>query len=165
MSRHIEIHENEVAHAARHDEQMEYLVGAEGFMPGIEQGKLQGVDNAARRINESSCQQPQEGGGAQRIQQPAEDQHAYPTHGDINNGGKPFGTGNPAGFHQHARNRNPPDQGQHGVAHVAAQHDQAYRCVGAGDENKNHHMVQLAENTQVPSGEVYGVIGGACAVE
>ena len=36
----IQIHENEMTDASSHNKQMEYFVGAEGFMPGIENGKL-----------------------------------------------------------------------------------------------------------------------------
>ena len=140
-------------------------MGAEAFMPGIKQRKLQRIDDSACCVNDTSGQEPEESGSTKCIQQPSEDKHTYPSHGNIDDGRKPFGAGNPTGFHQHARDGDAPDQSQQGVAHVASQHDQAYRRVGAGDEHEDHHMVQLAEDAQIPPGQIHRVVSGAGAVE
>lgn len=53
--RHIcyeEIHHDKVAGASGHDEEMENLVGTEVFVPGVEDRKLQRVDDPARRIDD-----------------------------------------------------------------------------------------------------------------
>ena len=52
--RHIQIHKDKVTDAAAHDEQMEDLMGAEVFVTGIEEGKLQCIDHAADGVDDPS---------------------------------------------------------------------------------------------------------------
>lgn len=56
----ITVHEDKMAHAPSHDEQMEHLMGAELPVPGIEKGKLQRVDDPSHGIDDASRQQPEE---------------------------------------------------------------------------------------------------------
>lgn len=133
LSGHIHIHKDKMADAAAHDKQVEDLMGAEIFVVGVEEGELQCVDHTAHSVDDASCQQPQEGGGGQSVKQLAEHQDADPAHGDIDQGGKPFGTSDPESLDQHTNNSDAPDQGQHGIAQRTAQNDQAYRRIGTGD--------------------------------
>ena len=165
FSGHITVHEDEMAQAPRHHEQMEHLMGAELPVPGIEQGELQGVDDPAHGIDDATCQQPQEGRRGQGVEEPAEHQHADPAHGDVDRRGEPFGTGDPEGLDQHPRQGDAPDQSQQGISQLPAQHDQADRRIGSGNQHEDHHMVQLAEDAQIPPGQIHRVVSGAGAVE
>lgn len=164
-SRHIDIHKDKMADAAAHDKQMENFMGAEILMSGVEDGKLQRIDHTPRGIDEAAGQQPEKSSCRQGAQQLAEHQDAHPAHGNINHRGKPFGTGDPEGFDQHASDGDAPHQGKQGVARCASQHDQAYRRVGSGNQHKYHHMVNFAEELQARARQVHTVIGGAGAVE
>ena len=55
------IHKNVVAEASTHDEKMEDLVGTEVLVAGVEDRKLQGVDNAAHGIDDASGKEPAKG--------------------------------------------------------------------------------------------------------
>ena len=52
----IHIHEDKVAHTAAHNEQVEDFVGTEVFVSGVEQGKLQCIDDAPYGINNTTSQ-------------------------------------------------------------------------------------------------------------
>lgn len=51
---HIKIHKNIMAKAAGHDKEMKNLVGTEVLMAGIEDGKLQGIDDAAHCVDDAA---------------------------------------------------------------------------------------------------------------
>lgn len=55
------IHHDIVAEASGHDEKMEDLVGTEVLVAGVEDRKLQGVDNAAHGIDDASGKEPAKG--------------------------------------------------------------------------------------------------------
>ncbi len=154
-----------MADASSHYKEMKYFMGAEFLVPGIKKGELQGIDDASNGINDASGQQPQECSRGKSVQKLPEHQDAYPAHGDIDDGGKPFGTGDPAGLDDHAGQSDAPDQSQQSVAQVASQHNQAHRGVGACDQHEDHHMIHLAENAKSFSGEIDRVVGGAGAVQ
>ena len=163
-SGHIQVHKDKVADAAAHDKEMENLMGAEKGMSVVKQGKFQRIDNPSHRINNSPGQEPQESAFGQRIPQLAEYKHTDPSHGNVNHGRKPFGTGDPAGIDEHTDDGDAPHKSQERISLAAAQHDETYRRVGTGDQNKDHHMVYFPENAQSPSFQIDCVIGGACTV-
>ena len=43
-----------MASTAGHAEEVEYFVGAESFVAGIEEGQLQSVDNAANGVDDAA---------------------------------------------------------------------------------------------------------------
>lgn len=51
------------------------------------------------------------------------------------------------------------------VAHPSAKDNQTDRCVGSGDQHKDHHMVYLPENTERPASDIQRMIGGAGTVK
>ena len=55
------VHHDIVAEASGHDEEMEDLVGTEVLVAGVEDRKLQGVDNAAHGIDDASGEEPAKG--------------------------------------------------------------------------------------------------------
>ena len=162
---HIQVHENEMAYASGHDKEMEHLMGAEAPVPGIEKWELQGINHASCSVNNAPGQKPEKGGHAEGIQQFSKHKHTDPSHCDVDQGGKPFGTGDPTGLDDHAAQSNAPDQGKQGVAKPASQHDETDRGVGAGNQYKDHHVIQLAEDPEIFSRQVYGVISGAGPIQ
>lgn len=60
------VHHDIMAETAAHDEQVEDLVGAEVFVPGIENRQFQGINDAAHRIDDAAGQKPSESGGGKR---------------------------------------------------------------------------------------------------
>lgn len=112
--RHIcykEVHHNEVAGASGHDEEVENLVGAEILMPGVENWKLQGVDDSTHSINYAAGQKPEESRMGKGIQNLGKCQDTNPAHGNVKHGRKPFGAGNPECLHQDSGNGDSPDKG------------------------------------------------------
>lgn len=95
--------------ASSHNKKMEDLMGAEEFVMGIEQGKLQRINDAADRVNDAPCQKPQKSCSGKGVEKLPEYKDTYPAHGDIDQGGEPFGTGDPECLDQHTDNGNAPD--------------------------------------------------------
>lgn len=95
---HKEIHHHKVARAPQHDEDMEDFVGAEVFMPLVEQGNFQAVYDAADGIDNPSGQQPSETGGGQGADDGDKGQDAQPAHANVQRAGHPFRAGDPQGF-------------------------------------------------------------------
>lgn len=84
-----------MADTSAHNEEMEYFVGAETLVLGIEYRKLQCIDDAAYGIDDSACQKPKESSMRKRVEELSEYKQAHPAHGNIDDGGEPFWTGNP----------------------------------------------------------------------
>lgn len=82
-SNYISEHENEMADAARHDEQMEDFVRAEISVLRIENRKLQRIDDAAYGVEDAAGQKPQKGAGGKQNPQVVDDGNAGPSHCDI----------------------------------------------------------------------------------
>ena len=99
---HIKIHKNKVADTSGHNEQMKYFMGTEILVFSVENRELQSVDNTADSIDDTSCKEPQKRSMRKNIPKSAEDTEANPTHGNINQRRKPFGTGDPQEFQQDA---------------------------------------------------------------
>ena len=52
------VHHNIMTQASPHDEQMKNFMGTEILMSGIKDWKLQGVDHATYRVNDTTSQKP-----------------------------------------------------------------------------------------------------------
>lgn len=163
--RQVQIHEDKVADASSHDKEMKYLMGAERLMLCVEDWQFQRVNDTADGVNDTADQKQHEAAGGKCIPKLSENQYADPSHGDINDRGKPFGTGDPAGFDDHAHQSDAPDQQQHLQSDLFLQNDKTYWGVGTGNQHKDHHVVNFFKDTQGLSGKIYRVIGSACAVK
>lgn len=107
--RYIQIHKYKVTDASAHHEQMKNFVRTEMFMLGIKDWQLQGIYNAAYRVDDTACKKPQEGAAGQCIPQSADNREAYPSHSDIYYRREPLRTRDPASFGDHACDCNAPD--------------------------------------------------------
>ena len=161
----VEVHEDKVAGAAGHAEEVEDLVGAELFMPGIEYRQFQCIDHPADGVDDAAGKEPQETGQRQRFPQAAKDENADPAHGDVYERGKPFGAGDPDGFDQDTYSSDAPYYCKQCVADLTAEDDEADRCVGAGYEHEDHHVINLAEKLQPAAGQIHGVVGGTGTIQ
>lgn len=162
---HIQIHKDKVADAPSHHKQMKNLMGAKMPMFRIEDLQFESIDDTAYGVDDTACQKPQECTEGQSAPQSAEYAEAYPSHGDIDEGRKPLRAGDPADIDDHADESDSPYDGKQCVAKFVAQNDEADRCVGTGDQDKDHHVIQLAKYLQNIIFYCDTVIEGAGSIE
>ena len=129
--------------ASGHDEEMEDLVRTEVLVAGIEDRKLQGVDDAAHGVDDATGQKPAKGYGAQRTEDLRQAHEADPAHADIDDRRKPFWTGDPAGLDQDAYGSDRPDNDTHQRSDTVTERYHTKRCVGTGNKKENHDVIQL----------------------
>ena len=154
-----------MAEASTHDEEMEDLVGAEILMLRIEDRKLQRIDHTADGIDDAAGEEPCESGRSESGNDLADRHDAYPAHRDVDHGREPLRAVDPEGIDDNAHDGNAPDKGQHPVAGLISEDDQAHRRVGSGDQDEDHHVVDLPENFVDMFRDVEGVVDRACGVE
>ena len=108
----ISIHDDEVAGASAHDEQVEDLMTAEVLVSAVEQRKLQRVDHAADGVDDPACKQPSESGRGEIAEQLGECQHTGPSHADVKHGRYPFRAEDPEGLDQDTGDGDAPHDGE-----------------------------------------------------
>ena len=84
-----------MAQASPHDEQMKNFMGTEILVSGIKDWKLQGVDHAAHGVDDATRQKPSEGLARKGRDDLSKGEHADPAHGNVDQGRKPLGAGDP----------------------------------------------------------------------
>ena len=109
-----------MAQASAHDEQMKNFMGAEVLVSGIKKRKLQGVDHAAYRVDDTTSQKPSKSRSRKSMDDLAESQDTDPAHGDVDQGREPFGAGDPEGFDQDSGDRDAPHKAKQHPAGVVA---------------------------------------------
>lgn len=139
-------------------------MAAKILMLTVEKRKLQCIDHAADRVNDSAGEKPSEFGTCQIVEDLTEGEDAGPPHSDIKNGGYPFRTEYPEAFDNDSGDCNAPYQCEHDKSGSAFQYQQADRCVASGDQYENHHMVDLFQDRVDTFGKIKGMIGCACGV-
>ena len=101
-----------MAQTAKHDADMENLMGTEFRESFIEYLQLHGVNDAADGINNSADGQKQKGLQRKADIQLRHDKNADPAHSDINDRRKPFRTGHPKQLEYHSDKSQPPGRSQ-----------------------------------------------------
>ena len=144
---------------------MEDLVGAKETVLCVENRQFQGVDHTADCVDDTACEKPEKGTVRQGIPKCAKYSKADPAHGNVDDRGKPLGTGDPAGLDGYADQSNSPDNGEQCVAGFSTENNETDRGVGTGDQNKDHHVVKLTKDAQNAVSDGYTVVYGAGAVE
>ena len=144
---------------------MEDLMSAETRMKLIEYRELQGVDHAADRVDDPAGEEPGESGRSQGCDDLTDRHDAHPAHRDIDHGGEPLRAVDPEGVDDDSHDRDAPDEGQHPVAGTVSEDDEAYRSVSSGDQDEDHHVIDLSENFIDMFRDIEGVIDGTCGVE
>ena len=155
------VHEHEVKHRAHKDEQVKNLVTAKAGI--IAARPLDGVEHAAHGVENAAAQHPEKAGRGEQAQQGDEGHHSQPAHEDIDAGGEPAGGGDPGqGEHQPGQGQGPDDTEQ-GPAPgtVGAEHHQADRGIGTGDEEVDRGVVVLAQGDTALDADVAAVIESA----
>ncbi len=140
------VHHNIMTEAASHDEKMKNFMGAEIFESGIKNRQLQGVNNPSCSVDDTPGQKPDKGAFGKRGSDFSKGQNTNPSHGNIDKGRNPFGAGDPEGIDDHACNGDSPYESQKGPAGFVTQNEDAHRGIGSGNQNENHHVVNLSEN-------------------
>lgn len=162
---HISVHHHVMAEASAHDEEMEDLVGAEIFMLRVEDRQFQRVDHTADGIDDAAGEQPCKGRWCECCHDLADCHDAYPAHRNIDHGGEPLRAVDPEGIDDDAHDGDAPYQRQHPVSGLVSENDQAHRSVGSGDQDEDHHVIDLSENFIDMFRDIEGVIDGTCGVE
>lgn len=144
---------------------MEDFVGTEIFMAGIEDRKLQRIDDASYGVDDASGQKPSECCRWKCFYNLCEGQHTNPAHSDINNGREPLGACDPAGHDDDAYDGDSPDEGQHIPAGFISQNDNADGGIGSGDQDEDHHVVNFAQELVDLRGDIQGVVDRAGRVQ
>ena len=160
-----EIHYNEMAHTSQHYENMKHLMRSEILMLCIEDRQLQCVDNTSDGIDDAAGEKPCESGRCESGNDLADRHDAYPAHRDVDHGGEPLREVDPEGIDDDAYDGDAPDKGQHPVAGLISEDDQAHRRVGSGDQDEDHHVVDFPENFVDVFRDVEGVVDRACGVK
>ena len=150
-----------MAQAAGHHKEMEDLVHPEIGVALFKAGALEGVDDAAHRVEQPAGQQPAEAGAREAAQQLRQGKDAGPAHGDIQHRRHPLGAEHKE-QHQHRPQQGAaPDHAQQNAAHQSRQGQQADRGIAARDQDKDHDVVQLFEQRLVFAAGGHGMVGGA----
>ena len=162
---HISVHHHVMAEASAHDEEMEDLVGAEIFMLRVEDRQFQSVDHAADRVDDPAGEEPGESGRSQGCDDLTDRHDAHPAHRDIDHGGEPLRAVDPEGVDDDSHDRDAPDEGQHPVSGTVSEDDEAYRSVSSGDQDEDHHVIDLSEKFIDMLRDIEGVVDRTCGVE
>ena len=73
----------------------------------------------------------------------ADRKNTEPAHGNVDQGRKPLGAGNPQRVDEDAHGGNAPYQCQKEPAGAVAQNQHADRCIASGNQKIDHNMIQL----------------------
>jgi len=114
-------------------------------MPSVKCIPSESVDHCACGIQNSSCQKPQKGVQTEMCPDGRQGKNTQPSHGQIQKRRNPFRTCNPERLQNDSANSHRPDGSQQNGPCFFLQHTEADRCVGTGDHDRDHHVVQLFE--------------------
>lgn len=135
-----------MAEAAAHHEQMEDLMAAESWMQLVEDWQFQGIDHTADRINDPTGKQPEKLLRSKGLIELGKSEDAGPPHSNIKDRRYPFRAIDPAQFQDTAKKSNAPDSSQQDLSDHAGQYEQTDRCITAGNQYEDHHMIDLLSN-------------------
>lgn len=163
--RYTQIHTDIVADGTAHDKQMKQFVCSETRNKLFQQRKLQRVNHSAHGIDDSSGQKPYECLKRKCKVDITKSKDTQPAHSDIENGGEPFRTGNPEQFEDDACQGNSPDQDKQTQSLGSAENHDTYRCVGTGNEDENHTVVDFFQLFICAWAKIKGMVGSAGAIQ
>lgn len=153
-----------MAEAAAHDEEVEDFMGAEVFMPAVEERELEGIDYSTDGIDDASCQKPVEGCPGQGVDELSEGQYAGPAHGYINHRGEPFGTVHPEAGYQDSQPCQAPDQYQKQKAGGIPQGNDADGSIGSCNQHIDHHMIEFFQSAIYLGRNIKGMVDSTCHI-
>ena len=90
-----EIHYDEVTDTSGHDENMKDFMGSKILMFGVEDWKLQSIDDTSDGVDDTSGQEPGKSCMGKCAVDGNQCQDTQPSHANVENGRYPFRTGNP----------------------------------------------------------------------
>lgn len=135
-----------MADAAAHHEEMKDLVTSETFGQTIKDRQLQTVKDAADGVDDTAGQKPAESSRGQICKERPEYEDAGPAHGNVYDGADPFGTADDKDLQDDPCYGCGPDEDQKGNPFCPVQNKQAYRRVGACDQDEDHGVVHSSES-------------------
>ena len=129
--------------ASAHNEQVKDFVRTEMFESGVEEWELQCIYDATDGVNDTAGKEPVKSARSQGSNNALDRSEANPAHGDIDHRREPFRTVDPESIDHDADDRDEPDQCQKAIANGISKDDQTDRSISAGDQYKDHHMIDL----------------------
>lgn len=140
-------------------------MGTEILMAGVEKRQFQCINDTADCVDESADEKPPERRGRKCLNNPGECKYTDPAHGDIKHRGKPFWAGNPTGFDDDSDHCDGPHQSKQCPTGPISQNYHTDRCISAGDQDKDHHMVDFAQYPVDVGRDVKCMVNGAGCVQ
>ena len=131
---------------AREHEYMPDAVKTGRFFP-------QRVKDQAGCVKQTARKKPDEAHRPQMKEKGLQGDDHQPAHHQVNHHRENPGPFSSRQFHDDAQDRQPPYQAEHPPAPRAPEGDQGERRIGAGDEDVNSKVVELAENAFAPASQ------------
>lgn len=153
-----EIHHDEMTHASQHYENMKHLMRSEILMFGIEDRKLQCVDDTSDGIDDAAGQEPAEACSGQVVEDRDEGQNTEPAHSNVDHRREPFRAVDPAALKDHSNDGNRPYKRTEDIAGAAVEDDEAHRSIAACDHDEDHHVIHFFQAAVYPGCGIHGVI-------
>ena len=165
----VSLHERNIEHRLHNGTRlpamtntMEDLMRSKELVSGIEDRKFQCVNNSADGVDDTACNQPYKGCFGEGLYQRYHGQDTEPAHGNVYDGREPFRAGDPECLDQHTDDGNGPYQCQKRIAHsVFRMRNDTDRSVASGDQDKDHHMICLAQDFIHLFRDIKGMVNGA----
>ncbi len=157
--RNVEQHEGKMAEGAQDDEDVPDLVEAENARKWI--GLLEDVDDGSDGVEQPSQHEPGERTRRYVRENFAKACDGKPAHQEVKTRREPTGRADDDELHEDAEQGERPDDGEEAEAPEAGEVVQADGGVGAGDEQVDGGMVELAQKEGDPGSGVQQVVEGA----
>lgn len=151
--------------AAAHHKQMEDLMAAKVFWQLVKDRELQSVKDSADGIDDTAGQKPSEGSGRKGGHQWFKYKHAGPAHADVDDGADPVRAVDNKYLKSDADKSGCPHENQKRDAAASRESQQAYRRVGAGDQNEDHRVIDTAKQQVHLRGDIQRVIETAGTIK
>ena len=151
--------------ASAHNEQVKEFMRTEILESGVEQWKLQCINDTADGVDNTAGEEPVKCTRSEGGHNGFDRSEAYPAHGNVDQRRKPFRTVDPQGVDDDSDKCDGPDESQKAVAHRVSQDDQADRSISSGDQNENHHMINFFQHFVELFGNIECVVCSAGRVE
>ena len=151
--------------AAAHYKKMKYLVAAEISGKFLKDLQLQAVDDSSQGVEDSAEEQPEEGWFRKGEKQGLHNEYAGPSHADVDQGADPVRALDQDDLDQDSCHGSRPHENQQGDAPAFVKDQKADRGVGTCDEDKDHRMIDPAQDQVDLFRDIKGMVDGAGSIE
>lgn len=154
-----------MAETAAHDKKMKDLVPSKAFWKMVKDREFQCIDDSSNCVDNATGQQKKESWAGQIVNDWRKGKQASPSHGDVDRRAKPVWTVDIEYLQSDPDDGNGPDQDEQTSADPPGQDDHTDWRVGTCNKNKNHGVIQLAQDQIFLLRKIQRVVQGTCTVE